>query len=87
MKNFIAKNSLLILFSLAGATGGFLYWKFIGCQSGTCPIKSVWYLSTLWGMAFGYLSGSIVRDIILKIKNKKIVNEDVNSDREDELNV
>jgi len=72
MKDFIRKNYLIIIFTLAGAIGGFLYWKFIGCLSGTCPIKSKWYLSTLWGLAFGYLAGSIIKDIIIKIKvNKK----------------
>jgi hypothetical protein len=46
---------------------GFLYWKFIGCLTGTCPIKSVWYYSTLYGLLFGYLAG----DIIFSIKSKK----------------
>ena len=84
MKEFIRKNSLLIIFSVAGAIGGFLYWKFVGCQSGTCPIKSVWYLSTLWGLAFGYLSGSIIKDLVVKVRNKKMVKEsnDLNQDQE-----
>jgi hypothetical protein len=72
MKDFIRKNYFIIIITLAGAVGGFLYWKFIGCQSGTCPIKSKWYLSTLWGLAFGYLAGGIIKDIIIKItENKK----------------
>ena len=71
MKDFIKKNKIQLIFALVGTIGGFLYWKFVGCLSGTCPIKSVWYLSSLWGMAFGYLSGSIVRDIILKFREKK----------------
>jgi len=71
MKTFIVKHYFIILFTIAGATGGFLYWKFIGCQSGTCPIKSVWYLSTLWGLAFGYLAGSIIKDLVVKFRKKK----------------
>jgi hypothetical protein len=71
MEAFIRKHLYLILFSAAGAIGGFLYWKFIGCQSGTCPIKSVWYLSTLWGLAFGYLTGSLLKDLVMKIRNRK----------------
>jgi hypothetical protein len=70
MKEFIKKHHFLILFALVGATGGFLYWKFIGCESGTCMIKSKWYLSTLWGGAFGYLLGGIIRDLIVKFRNK-----------------
>lgn len=68
---FIKKHLFLIIFSAAGALGGFLYWKLIGCTSGTCPIKSVWYLSTLWGLAFGYLGGSIIKDLIDKFNQKK----------------
>jgi hypothetical protein len=70
MKEFIKKNIFVIVFTVIGAISGFLYWKYIGCLSGTCPIKSVWYLSTLWGLAFGYLSGSIIKDTIAKIKNR-----------------
>jgi len=70
MAAFIRKHILIIIFSFVGAIGGFLYWKFVGCLSGTCPIKSVWYLSTLWGLAFGYLGGSIIKDIVQKFRNK-----------------
>ncbi len=68
---FIKKNKLEIIFSLSGLAGGFLYWKFIGCTSGTCPIKSVWYWSMFFGGLIGYLAGSIINDIIVKIKSKK----------------
>jgi hypothetical protein len=67
---FIKKNRLTIIFSIAGATGGFLYWKFVGCLSGNCPIKSVWYLSTLWGLVLGYLTGSIIKDLMTKLRKK-----------------
>jgi len=64
-----------MVFSIIGATAGFLYWKFVGCESGTCPIKSVWYLSTLWGLAMGYLLGDIVGSFNKKqgIENDKKV--------------
>lgn len=71
MKDYIKKHHFIIIFSITGAIAGFLYWKFVGCQSGTCPIKSVWYLSTLWGMAFGYLAGSLIKEMIMKIRGKK----------------
>lgn len=70
MKEFIRKNLFIIILSFAGAIGGLLYWKFVGCLSGTCPIKSVWYLSTLWGLVMGYLVGSIITDLIKKFRNK-----------------
>ncbi len=66
----IKRFKLILIFGAAGALGGFLYWKFIGCQSGTCPIKSVWYWSTLYGALFGMLAGSIARDLIKKFRNK-----------------
>lgn len=70
MKETIRKHWLKILLTLMGALGGFLYWKFVGCKSGTCPIKSVWYLTTLWGAVLGYLLGDIIKGLIDK-KQKK----------------
>ncbi|HUX55872.1 MAG TPA: hypothetical protein VMV77_02785 [Bacteroidales bacterium] len=80
MKDFIRKHLFIIIFSVAGAIGGFLYWKFVGCLSGTCIIKSVWYLSTIWGLALGYLAGSIILDLIKKYGSRKktINNNNVN---------
>jgi len=71
----MAKNRIVLIkiaFALAGALGGFLYWKFIGCVSGTCPIQSVWYFSTLWGLAMGYLVGDLLLSLISK---KQLKNE------------
>jgi len=59
---------LKVVFTIMGATGGFLYWNFVGCSTGTCPLKSVWYFSTLWGMALGYLLGDLLGNFILKLK-------------------
>lgn len=70
MKRIFKDKLLVLMFALAGATGGFLYWKFVGCLSGTCPIQSVWYWSTLWGAAAGYLAGDILNDFIVKRKKK-----------------
>ena len=38
---------------LLGAAGGYLYWHFIGCSSGSCPITSSWINSTLYGTLIG----------------------------------
>jgi len=74
----LKKNKLLIITTLAGLAGGFLYWKYVGCLSGTCPIKSVWYWSTLYGGLLGYLIGSIIKDIIPKFRKKNSVPENKN---------
>jgi hypothetical protein len=68
MKDFLIKNHFTIILMILGAVGGFLYWRFVGCQLGTCIIKSVWYLSTVWGMLISYLIGNIIKDLVLKIK-------------------
>jgi hypothetical protein len=75
MKETLKSKIVVILFTLTGAIGGFLYWRFVGCISGTCPIQSVWYWSTLWGAAAGYLLGDIINDFVLKRKNKTIEKE------------
>jgi len=71
MQNFFSKNKLKIIFILVGATAGFLYWKFVGCNSGTCPLKSVWYWSTLWGAVMGYLIGDLIAGFVEKRKKRK----------------
>lgn len=71
MKEFIRKHRLDIVFALAGGIGGFLYWRFVGCLSGTCVIKSVWYLTTLYGMAMGWVIGSLGRDLVLSFRKEK----------------
>ena len=71
IKEIFKSKRIQIIFLLVGAVGGFLYWRFIGCNSGTCAIKSVWYWSTLWGAAVGYLVGDFIGDFIQKRKLKR----------------
>ena len=71
MKEFVKKNLFVIIFSAAGATGGFLYRRYIGCLSRTCVIKSVWYMSTLYGTALGWIGGSLLNDLVLNFKKVK----------------
>jgi hypothetical protein len=44
-----------ILFSLLGALGGYAYYYYVGCASGTCPISSNPYVSTLYGAGMGLI--------------------------------
>ena len=53
--NFLLKHKLTLAGILAGAAGGFLYYHFIGCSSGTCPITSHPLNSTLYGAVMGGL--------------------------------
>ena len=43
------------LAAMAGAAAGYAYYYYIGCLSGTCPITSDPYISTLYGAAVGAL--------------------------------
>ncbi len=70
IKEVFKSKKFTILFTLLGTVGGFLYWRYIGCLSGTCVIRSVWYWSTLWGAAVGYLTGDMLNDFITKRKKK-----------------
>jgi hypothetical protein len=44
---------------LIGLLGGYLYYYFIGCTKGTCPITSNPWISTFWGGAIGYLGSDL----------------------------
>jgi len=55
MNQKIKLHSITILGIVIGGLAGFLYWKFVGCQSGTCPITSSPVNSTLWGVVLGGL--------------------------------
>ncbi len=53
--SFLIKHKVAVLGTLAGAVGGYLYYHFIGCTSGTCPITSQPVNSTLYGAMMGWL--------------------------------
>lgn len=44
--------------ALAGVVGGYLYWRYVGCASGTCPISANWYTMVPYGVLIGILLGS-----------------------------
>ncbi len=44
-----------------GAVAGFLYWKFVGCSSGTCMITSKPINSTLYGAVMGFIVAGIFK--------------------------
>jgi len=71
IKKSIRKNILTIIITFIGLVAGFLYWKFVGCESGTCAIKSNPYLMTLYGGLMGGLIGNMIQGFTKKkeIKN------------------
>ena len=55
MVHFLKRHMLRIIGILVGAAGGYLYYFFVGCTSGTCPITSNPYISVLYGALMGFL--------------------------------
>ncbi len=61
MTTFLKNNILTIIGIPFGALVGYLYWKFVGCDSGTCAITSNPINSTLYGAMMGGLLFSIFK--------------------------
>lgn len=55
MRVFFKKYQLTIIGVILGAIGGYLYYHFVGCNSGTCAITSKPLNSTLYGALMGGL--------------------------------
>ncbi len=55
MRAFFIKHWLKIAGIAAGALVGYLYYYYVGCVSGTCPITSNPYKMMLYGALIGYL--------------------------------
>lgn len=56
---------------IIGAIGGYLYYHFVGCNSGTCAITSKPLNSTLYGALMGGLLFNI-----FKKENKSAIKND-----------
>jgi hypothetical protein len=58
MKNLIRRSKLYIAGSVFGGVAGYLYWKFIGCVTGSCaitssPVTSTGYFAVVGALVFG----------------------------------
>jgi len=67
---FIKKHLITLAGILIGAMAGYLYWRQIGCLSGTCPITSNPVKSSLYGALIGGLLFSLFK--------KKKINQNKN---------
>jgi len=66
MMQFAIKYKLIIVGVLLGAIGGYAYYYYIGCATGSCAITSNPYRSTAYGMLLGGLFVDLFNS-----KNKK----------------
>jgi hypothetical protein len=55
MMVIIKKYALVLSGIIAGAIGGYLYYHYVGCSSGTCGITSKPINSTIYGAVMGGL--------------------------------
>lgn len=60
---FLRKHFLIFIGIVIGGLGGFLYYYFIGCSSGTCAITSKPVNSTIYGMVLGGLLADFLRGL------------------------
>jgi len=51
----------VILGAVIGGGLGFAYYKFIGCSTGTCPLTSNPWISSIYGAALGALIATSFR--------------------------
>lgn len=65
----LKKYRLTIIGFLVGAVGGYLYYYFVGCSTGTCPITSNPWRMTLYGSLLGMLLFDMFRKEPEKSKN------------------
>lgn len=68
LKFFFNKYKLTTIGVIIGAVAGYLYYHFIGCNSGTCAITSKAINSTLYGA----LMGGLAFNIFKKEKTKSV---------------
>jgi len=62
--NLILKYKFTVIGILVGSIGGFAYYYFVGCASGTCVITSKPLNSTMYGALMGGL-------LLTNFKNEK----------------
>lgn len=68
MKKWLTQNKLYFIGALVGAIAGFLYWKYVGCLTGTCavtsnPVRSTFYFAFMGAIAFGMFKKDNIKTI------------------------
>lgn len=66
-----------------GTLGGYLYYHFVGCVSGTCPITSNPYNMMVYGAVLGYLLSELLSEGVKGRQLKKVNEISENNDNID----
>ena len=53
--------------ALVGSAGGWLYYRYVGCTTGTCAVTSSLWLSNV----FGYILGSLLYTVLWPGRGKR----------------
>lgn len=59
--NKVLEHKLVIIGIIVGAIAGFMYYNFVGCESGNCAITSKPLNSTIYGSVMGGLFFSLFK--------------------------
>ncbi len=71
MKNVLDKYKLELIGVTLGSIGGWCYWYFVGCSTGTCAITSSPVNSSLYGAMMGGILLSMFKKENKTTENKK----------------
>ncbi len=63
-------NLVSIVFILLGIACGFAYYYFIGCSSGSCPMRSNPWIMSAYGGLIGYLAGDVFKWVRQKLNRR-----------------
>lgn len=72
LKKLIRSRWFLVIGTLMGALAGYLYYKYVGCITGTCSITSKPLNSTIYGALMGGLGFSILQPSKIKKEEPKV---------------
>lgn len=71
MINLLKKHKWTLIGLIVGAAGGYAYYHFIGCNSGTCSITSSPINSTIYGVLMGGLFFNMIESTFKKQSDGK----------------
>lgn len=69
--SFLRGNAAGLFLIALGLVGGYLYYRFSLCQSGTCPLTSTPYYSMFVGGLLGALAGDLLSAVGSRVKARQ----------------